>query len=447
MPEQLMKCFSTRSRLWILGLLSAFVYVVNFNSGDFLSRLGILSASPSAFVSYLIQLFPLTLFYILALWVVGRAGDDNAKGLLAVTLLFALVFRLPLILQEPVLSSDLYRYLWDGRVQVVGGLNPYLYSAGDDKLASLRDQEIFPQINRKEAPTVYPAGAQLLFRGLHRLGIETPGKFKAAALVADGITMGILFLILIELRLPRSRILIYGWNPLIIYELFHSGHLESFLLPPLMAFVYLLLRNRLIGAGALLGVAAAIKLIPALLLVAIPPGKRIKILLAFLFVFIFSYLPYVGAGKKVLGFLPKYFSDPYEIFNPGILQAGLLWGAKSFALPPSSIRYVLSLILIAFLLFIMRRHNEQPEQLIPRLYIIFVLCLIPSRAWLYLSLVLPLSYLKYLNPDAAMPPWITAVQFAPLYVLLAFEYARMKPLNERRYQWHLGTQTPSSTTL
>jgi hypothetical protein len=38
-------------------------------------------------------------------------------------------------------------------------------------------------------------------------------------------------------------------------------------------------------------------------------------------------------------------------------------------------------------------------------------------------------------------------QFIPLYVLLALEFARTQPLNERRSQWHLGTQTPSSTTL
>ncbi len=262
--------------------------------------------------------------------------------------------------------------------------------------------------------------------------------------------------------------MIYAWNPLIIYELFYSGHLESFMLPPLMGFVYLFLRGRLRTAGALLGLAASIKLLPALLLVVVPPGKRLKILLPFLVAFASTYLPYAEAGKKVLGFLPSYFSDPYEIFNPGLPQIALLGAAKLFTLPSTSIRFVLFFCFLAFLILFIRRTKEHTDDLVTKCYIVLsgyilliypalhpwylsvlvpFLCVVPSRAWLYLSLVLPLSYLKYLAPDGAMPAWVSLAQFIPLYVVLALEYARTQPLNERRSQWYLGTQTPSSTTL
>ncbi|TMA05797.1 MAG: DUF2029 domain-containing protein, partial [Deltaproteobacteria bacterium] len=140
-------------------------------------------------------------------------------------------------------------------------------------------------MNRKEARTVYPAGAQILFRTLYRAGLDSPAALKAAALAAEALTLLLLFLILKERGLPQNWIVIYAWNPLIIYELFYSGHLESFMLPPLMGFVYLFLRGRLRTAGALLGLAASIKLIPALLLLVVPPGKRLKIVLPFLVVF------------------------------------------------------------------------------------------------------------------------------------------------------------------
>jgi len=268
--------------------------------------------------------------------------------------------------------------------------------------------------------------------------------------------------------LPQNWIVIYAWNPLIIYELFYSGHLESFMLPPLMGFVYLFLRGRLRTAGALLGLAASIKLLPALLLVVVPPGKRLKILLPFLVAFASTYLPYAEAGKKVLGFLPSYFSDPYEIFNPGLPQIALLGAAKLFTLPSTSIRFVLFFCFLAFLILFIRRTKEHTDDLVTKCYIVLsgyilliypalhpwylsvlvpFLCVVPSRAWLYLSLVLPLSYLKYLAPDGAMPAWVSLAQFIPLYVVLALEYARTQPLNERRSQWYLGTQTPSSTTL
>ncbi len=458
---------SAKNKLWLLGLLSAIIYAVNVRAGDLLGQLGILIATPHPIVSYLIQIVPLSVFYILALWSVGRLEEKGSKSLVPVILLFALLFRLPLITQSPVLSSDLYRYLWDGKVQA-SGLNPYLFPPGDEQLSFLRDEEIYPNINRKGSPTVYPAGAQLLFRSIHWLGLDTSAEFKAAALGADALTLLLLLLLLRQVGLPQSHLLIYAWNPLIIYELFSSGHLESFMLPPLLAFTYFFLRGQLVQAGAALGLATAIKFVPALLLITIPPGKRLRVTLPFVLVLALSYSVYAGAGEKMLGFLPSYFSDPFEIFNPGLIQAALLWVAKSFSFPSSGIRYLLLLFLLAVLMAIARRPHASPEDLIGKIYItlsayllliypafhpwylcslIPLLCLVPSRAWIYLSLALPLSYLKYLAPDGMMPGWVTLVQFAPLYVLLATEYVRMKPLMERRHQWYLGTQTPSSTTL
>ena len=460
--------FSSRNKLRLLGLLSALIYGVNFHLGEVLVQFGILTVSPRHIVSYLIQLLPLTVFYLLALGLAARGKAEDGKTLVPEILLFAFLFRLSLAPMDTALSSDIYRYIWDGKVQVAGKINPYLYPPADKHLAPLRDQEIYPSINRNDAPTVYPAGAQILFRTLYQAGLDSPVELKAAALGAEVLTLLLLFFILKERGLPQNWIVIYAWNPLIIYELFYSGHLESFMLPPLMGFVYLFLRDRLRTAGALLGLAASIKLLPALLLVVVPLGKRLKIVFPFLVVFASTYILYIDAGKNVLGFLPSYFSDPYEIFNPGLPQIALLRVAEFFSLPSSSIRFVLFFSFLAFLVLFIRRYKERTDDLVTRCYIalsgyilliypalhpwylsvlIPFLCVIPSRAWLYLSLALPLSYLKYLTSDGAMPVWVSLTQFIPLYVLLALEYTRTQPLNERRSQWYLGTQTSSSTTL
>ncbi len=404
--------FSSRNKLRLLGLLSVFIYGVNFRLGEVLVQFGILATPPQSIVSYLIQLFPLTVFYLLALGLAARVKTEDGKTLVPEILIFATLFRLFLVPMETSLSSDIYRYIWDGRVQVAGKMNPYLYPPADKRLAPLRDQEIYPYINRKEARTVYPAGAQILFRTLYQAGLDSPVDLKAAALGAEALTFLLLFLILKERRLPQNWILFYAWNPLIIYELFYSAHLESFMLPPLMGFVYLFLRGRLRTAGG--------------------------------------------------------FSDPYEIFNPGLPQIALLRAAKLFTLPSSSIRFVLFFCFLAFLILFIRRTKEHTDDLVTKCYIVLsgyilliypalhpwylsvlvpFLCVVPSRAWLYLSLVLPLSYLKYLTSDGTMPVWVSLAQFVPLYLLLAQEFARTELLNERRSQWYLGTQTPSSTTF
>ena len=64
-----------------------------------------------AFLSYLLCAF----------WVCRNPGCSLGGVLVA-----AIVFRLTLLGSQPSLSDDVYRYVWDGRVQL-SGINPYLH--------------------------------------------------------------------------------------------------------------------------------------------------------------------------------------------------------------------------------------------------------------------------------------------------------------------------------
>jgi alpha-1,6-mannosyltransferase len=444
--------FIARNNLWVLGLLSAVIYGMNLRLADALVHIGILDFVPGAITSYLIQIVSLSLIYFLAVWMTARVQDGGNS--LTPILLFALLFRLPLIPLDPALSSDVYRYLWEGKVQVVARTNPYIIPPGDDRLAFFRDEAMYPHINRKEAPTVYPAGAQLLFALLYRTGIETPQAFKAISLAADALTLLLLILILKQLHLPFDRVIIYAWNPLLIYEFFWSGHLESLMLPSMLGFFYFFLRGRVLAAGAALGLATAIKLVPIFLLATVPQGKRLKTAISFVFVVGFTYLFYAEAGRRIVGFLPSYFSDPYEIFNPGIVQLCLLWASKLFLFPVSWVRWILFALLFGTLIIISRRPSNSPADIIEKSYATFsayllliypafhpwylcilipLLCLVPSRAWILFSLLLPLSYLKYVTPDGTMPVWITLAQFVPLYLLLIWEHTKFTMLLKERH--------------
>ena len=79
------------------------------------------------------------------------------------------------LLFDPLLSSDIYRYVWDGRVQAAG-INPYRYFPADEALAFLRDGAIFPHINRADtAVTIYPPVTQLFFLIVTRIGESVTG--------------------------------------------------------------------------------------------------------------------------------------------------------------------------------------------------------------------------------------------------------------------------------
>ena len=75
------------------------------------------------------------------IWAVAAALVARGAGRRSLVVILATAVLLRLIaLAAPVyLSDDIYRYIWDGRVQAAG-INPYRYIPTDTHLAPLRDQ-------------------------------------------------------------------------------------------------------------------------------------------------------------------------------------------------------------------------------------------------------------------------------------------------------------------
>lgn len=108
-----------------------------------------------------ITLIQAPFFALAALLVVMRPPQDQRRALLAI-IVIALAMRVVLLPGPPV-STDIFRYVWDGRVQAAG-INPYLHIPAAEALAHLRDTAIYPEINRAEyAPTIYPPMSQIVF--------------------------------------------------------------------------------------------------------------------------------------------------------------------------------------------------------------------------------------------------------------------------------------------
>jgi alpha-1,6-mannosyltransferase len=106
--------------------------------------------------------------FVFAVWWTFQHKRFPANTLLIILIGGALFRLIPVPLDPPRLSTDIYRYIWDGRLQGAG-INPYLYVPVDPKLAGLRDDSIYPNINRKEyAHTIYPPVAQIFSRLLCR---------------------------------------------------------------------------------------------------------------------------------------------------------------------------------------------------------------------------------------------------------------------------------------
>ncbi|HEY9284522.1 MAG TPA: glycosyltransferase 87 family protein, partial [Pyrinomonadaceae bacterium] len=233
----------------------------------------------------------------------------SSRRTLFVVLVFAALFRLWPLAAAPRLSDDIYRYVWDGRVQAAG-VNPYRYIPAEEPLAHLRDEAIYTKINRRDyAPTIYPPLAQMIFLATTRAS-ESVAWMKLTMVAFEAAAVWAVVWLLASYGLPRQRVVLFAWHPLAVWEIAGSGHLDAVMI----CFVCLALvarrRGREGAAGALLACAALVKFYPVVLAPALYRRWGWRMPAAFAAVFAAAYVPYLSVGlRRVVGFLPDYTNE------------------------------------------------------------------------------------------------------------------------------------------
>jgi hypothetical protein len=418
-----------------LGSLSAAIYSINFKIFDLLP----VFSGLASIQLYVIMFLFLSALYWGGVFVVLKMipKDESSWSLTAIIIFLAIIFRLCLLPSDPaVLSKDMYRYIWDGRVQQ-NGINPYLYPPQADELKNLRDNQIFPNINRKDYPTLYPAGAQVFFRIFYVLAGDSVTAYKGIMVFFDILTLLVLTALLRAYGFKASRLIVYAWNPLVIFEIAYSGHLEGLTVFLVATALYLYAIHKKIPGIIMLALSAAVKLYPALLLAAfLNRGDRIKGIIAFSATIMLLYLPFLGAGGKIAGFLPVYLKNPYESFNLGLkyLLVRLIPGLDYYLL---SLLFIFALMIAGLVVLLKDKEGIEviryayilvgllmilmPASLHPWYVILIIpfLVIYPSPAWLIFTCTVTLSYLKYTSPQGIMPTWILLIEYLPLFTLMA----------------------------
>src|SRR5215469_9318209 len=97
--------------------------------------------------------------YVRTLFLLDRVGAGSRQALL-LSLALAGCWRVQLLLKAPTLSSDVYRYVFDGKIQRLG-YNPYLAVPMDHPELHTAETRL---MNHPLLPTPYPPGAELFFR-------------------------------------------------------------------------------------------------------------------------------------------------------------------------------------------------------------------------------------------------------------------------------------------
>lgn len=388
------------------------------------------------FVPFLTLALLAGIVYLVAVYLAERVAPDRFA--LWLILLGALAFRLTLLPLRPTLSEDLLRYRWEGRVQAAG-FNPYTIAPVDERLRPLRDEQ-FGQMTSRNYPAFWPPLAQLTFRWLYRLG-GSMELFKCAFLLFDLASIALLLALLAAVGRPRTAVLIYAWNPLVVIEIAGNGHYDSLAVAALVLASFLIIREAYGLSIAALAASAMLKLYAVWLLPVFAARRKVQSALIFAAVAGLSYLPFLSAGTSLISvyrvFAAKWRNNA-SLFNLLVwfipeqrvavgVMLGVMAGVAVYfgAWRPRTAGETVpgldvlraSYLLIGLLLCI--SYSVFPWYII---WIVPFLCLWPNPAWLLLSVTAFLGHHVVIAYQATgewrYSPFMLALEYAPFYALL-----------------------------
>ena len=216
----------------------------------------------------------------------------------------------------PRMTDDFLRYAWDGRVQAAG-IDPYRYPPGAPQLAHLRDAWLFPdgmtpRLNHPDDRTIYPPVSQAWFWLVH---IVSGGEGRQVPLQVGAALLAVATSVAVVVVLRRTggdpRLVVWwAWCPTVVLEAGNNAHIDVLASLLTVCALGAIASRRWLSGGALLGLAVAAKFLPALVAVAVPPRRSLRVGLAAAVALVAVYLPHVAVlGPDVTGFLGGYVSE------------------------------------------------------------------------------------------------------------------------------------------
>jgi hypothetical protein len=336
----------------------------------------------------------------------------------------SLVTRAILLPTSPSLSTDAYRYVWDARV-ATAGLDPYAYPPAAPELAGLRDSRVYPKLNHPTWQSVYPPPAQAFFRAVYWIAPDSVIAMKVALGIVELLALAALGLLLRTLDLPPGRLAIYAWNPLLLVEIWGSGHLDALVLATVTTAALASARRRDDLAAALLGLGTLLKLYPAVLLALLPGRRRASVVAAFAGVIAAGVIGTGGLGHWPWTPIGRYVRDEY--FNPGLVRSlvnepalalaataawviAVAWRGGAAHLAERAVPLVVGFIVLA--------PNVFPWYVV---WLVPLLAVTPSVPLILFTGTVAFAYTFFLFEPWAIPWWARLIEVAPLGVVVARE--------------------------
>jgi alpha-1,6-mannosyltransferase len=392
-----------------------------------------------------VPLFGLYFYFLKQAW------SERALWLAIAIALFA---RMVLVFSMPLLSDDVYRFVWDGRL-LLNGMHPFEWLpsrlAGQGFPVQGLDEDLFKKLNSPDYYTVYPPLSQSIFWFSCLFFPDdlelTVRVMKSVLVLFEAGSIWLIMDVLRRLSLKADRVLIYAMNPLVVMEISGNLHFEG-----VMIFFFLLsfrwvIMGKTVLAGVSLAASVATKLVSVISLPMFMLMKKEMNKITWLSAFSLSLC---------LAFLPMLtptvlanFGDSLQLYFLRFeFNASLYNVLKGFGWLLTGYNLIMIVgpllgILSAVLIFkIIKRYSLQgmsklPEGLLLALSVYYFLsttvhpwylCLpvllavfTPFRFILLWSGTVIISYHRYANPALVENYGLTALSYLPVFLLLIYE--------------------------
>jgi alpha-1,6-mannosyltransferase len=368
--------------------------------------------------------------------------------------LLGILFRLAVVFAPPSLSTDMYRYVWDGRL-ILHGHNPYHYAPNASELRPLRDMAIWIPMEYRAYQDIYMTTSQIFFGIGGLLFHNSLTGFKLMYSALDIGVMALIWRLLVDLRRSPTLLIWYAWSPLPITEISLTGH-QDVAGVALLLLAFLLVRHPRTEAWGAAALAASI-LTKGFVLLLLPLfirtfGRRFALATAISFLILGlpmwirlpdflhgmqQYLSLVNVNSGIFHGLnvllslvtPWHYQIAGKLSDLAILVAAA-WSARR---PAESFSDLLRKSFIVLALTLLLIPTLFPWYL---LWVLPFMCLLgrrPSTAFVLLTGLVVLLYTFYIWGDTLW--WVPIMEYVPFYAVLWCEW---------RY-WRQGQQADDQT--
>ena len=318
-----------------------------------------------------------------------------------------IALRCYVLLFDPLLSSDIYRYVWDGRVQAAG-INPYRYFPAHEALAALRDATIFPHINRADfAVTIYPPVAQFFFLIVTRIG-ESVTMMRLALEGCEAVTVTLIMLLLRRMDRPVTRVIAYLWHPLPLWEIANSGHVDGLMVVLMLLGIWIALTGHALRGAVVIALSVLVKPLAAPVFAGIWRPWDIKMPLAVIAVVALCYLPYLSVHWGVFGFLTQGYLTEEGIRAGNDLWLLSLWRMVFGEHQGDVVAYVVvaALVLLFKGFSVTRRSDRTIAPTLADINMLLLLALLfisPNYPWYFLAIM------PFVALCGSLPTWVVSI--------------------------------------